>query len=101
MSEILLPEDVQNENTENAAESQEEELKFQPTEADEEMFFLMYHYNWAPSEVMKLNDDYRKWLIARTFAQKEMEREAMQRMKLMSELGPDLKGPGGPKFTVR
>ena len=29
----------------------EEELKYKPTEADEEKFFLMYHLNWSPDEV--------------------------------------------------
>lgn len=82
MSEIVLP---------NEEESNEEELRYKPTERDEKNFFLMYNYNWAPSEVISLDDDYIDWLIARTFAQKEGEREMMQRMKLMNEIGPDLK----------
>lgn len=82
MSDIVLPENE---------DEKKEELKYQATERDEEQFFLMYHYNWTPSEVQKLDDDYRKWIIARTFAQKEAEKEMMQRMRLMNEIGPDLK----------
>lgn len=84
MSDIVLPED-------DSQEDQEEKLRYQPTEKDEECFFLMYHYNWSPSEVQSLDDDYRKWIIARTFAQKEAEKEMMQRMRLLNEIGPNLK----------
>lgn len=83
MSNIVLPNEESNE--------EQEELRYKPTERDEKNFFLMYHFNWAPSEVINLEEDYVDWIIARTFAQKEGEREMMQRMKLMSEIGPDLK----------
>lgn len=63
-----------------------EELKFKPTEKDEEEFFLMYHLQWAPSEVKQLSDDYRKWLIARFIHQRTMEHEAMEQMRLRSQL---------------
>jgi len=83
---IILPEteDTQEQGTE------EEELKYEANEADEENFFLMYHLNWPPSEVVNLDPDYRKWIIARFIGQKGLEREAMERHRLMSAIGPDL-----------
>lgn len=80
MSEIILPQE----------EEKEEELKYKPTEADEERFFLMYHMNFQPSETESLSDDYRKWLIARFLGQKAMEKEMMERHRLMSQIGPSI-----------
>ena len=82
---IILPEDNQ------GNEDKEEKLKYQATEDDEEKFFLMYHMEFQPSEVDKLDPDYRKWLIARFVAQKNMEREAMERHALMSQIAPNIK----------
>lgn len=81
MTNILLP------------DNDEKELKinYKPTETDEENFFLMYHLNFQPSEVENLNPDYKKWLIARLIMQKNMEQEALQRYKLMQQIGPNLK----------
>lgn len=90
MSEIVLPED---ENKE-----EEQELKYKATEADEEKFFLMYHLNWPPSEVDALSEDRRQWLIARFVGQKNMEKEAMQQMRIAAQLG-DLKGPPDLRVT--
>lgn len=81
---IILPD-----NTEQGP--QEEELKYKPTELDEKNFFLMYHLHWTPSEVANLDPDYREWIIARFIGQKEMEREVMERHRLMNVIGPDLK----------
>lgn len=78
MSEILLP---------DSEKPQEEELKYQADEADEEQFFLMYHMNIQPSEARALDEDYRKWLIARFVAQKTAEREMMQQARMMQALG--------------
>lgn len=86
MSNILLPED------ENKAEGQVEAGEYQATEEDEERFFLMYHLNFQPSEVEKLSPKYRKYLIQRFVAQKNMEREMVERQRLMHQLGPSLKG---------
>jgi hypothetical protein len=80
MSEIIIPS--------NEDEEKEEELKYNPTEEDEERFFLMYHMNFQPSETEALSADYRKWIIARFMAQKAMEKEMMERHKLMSQIGP-------------
>ena len=80
MSEIIIPNE----------ESPEEELKYQATEKDEECFFLMYHMNMQPSEAIALDEDYRKWLLARFMAQKSMEKEMMERHRLMSQIGPSL-----------
>lgn len=74
MTNIVLPEGNDKENNEEG-----EEIKYEATEKDEENFFLMYHMDFQPSEVEKLDPDYRKWLIARFVAQKNMEREAMER----------------------
>jgi hypothetical protein len=82
---IILPEDSKE------TDDKEETLKYQATEDDEEKFFLMYHMEFQPSEVEKLNPDYRKWLIARFVAQKNMEREAMERHALMSQIAPTIK----------
>lgn len=79
-------------------QEQQEELKYQATEEDEERFFLMYHMSFQPSEVDNLSPDYRKWLIARFMAQKNLEREAMERHRLMHAIGPDLKG--GPHLRL-
>jgi hypothetical protein len=91
MSEILLPEGV------GDAEETKTELEkpavpeYNATEEDEERFFLMYQMNFQPSEVEKLSPQYRKWLIMRFIAQKNLEQEAVQRHKLMQQLGPNLK----------
>jgi hypothetical protein len=86
MSEIIIPK----------SEKKEEqlELKYQATEEDEEKFFLMYHLGFQPSEVEHLSGDYRKWLIARFVAQKNLEQEAMERHRLRSAIGPNFKGEG-------
>lgn len=90
MSEIIV---TGNDDQEQPEEKQED-LKYQATEADEERFFLMYHLHFQPSEADNLDEDYRKWLIARFVAQKNLEREMMQRHQLRAALGPDLtKGP--------
>lgn len=86
MTNIILPED---ENKEVA--QQEEAVAYNSTEEDEERFFLMYHMNIQPSEVERLKPEYRKWLIARFIGQKQMEREAVERQRLMHQLGPNLK----------
>ena len=88
MSEIIITGKDDNQEQENQAEM--EELKYQATEEDEECFFLMYSMHFQPSEVANLNPDYRKWLIARFVAQKNMEREMYQRHQLRQALGPDL-----------
>lgn len=81
MSNILIPDDFK----------KDEEDLYKPTEADEERFFLMYHMNFQPSEVDALSDKYRKWLLMRFMAQKNLEQEAIQRHQLMQQLGPNLK----------
>lgn len=81
MSEIIIPQ----------SESEtSEELKYQATEEDEERFFLMYHMNFQPSEAEALSADYRKWIIARFMAQKSMEKEMMERHRLMNQIGPSM-----------
>lgn len=83
MTEILLPE---------PEDDPKKRFEKFDTEKDEQQFFLMYHMNVQPSEAQALDDDYREWLVHRFIAQKNMEREAMQRHQLMSQIGPDLKG---------
>ena len=96
MSGILLPdgvnidEEVKEEATADAPAAPE----YQATEEDEERFFLMYHMNFQPSEVEKIAPTYRKWLIMRFVAQKHMEQDAVQKQKLMQQIGPNLKMPG-------
>lgn len=82
--EIILP----NEDEKDTEEG--EELKYKATEEDEERFFLMYHLNMQPSETEALSPDYRKWIIARFMGQKAMEKEMMERHRLMSQIGPSI-----------
>ena len=79
MTNIILPKE------------EEETIKYEATEKDEENFFLMYHLNFQPSEVEKLDPNYRKWLIGRFIAQKSLEQEAMERRQLMTKIGPSFK----------
>jgi hypothetical protein len=88
MTNIVLPEDIKKDE-----DPQEEELKYQATEEDEEIFFLMYHMHMAPSEAANMDKDYRKWVINRFMIQKHMEKEMMERHRLMSQIG----GVGGLK----
>jgi hypothetical protein len=90
MSEILLPDGVEADNEEQV-EQTTSPLEYKATEEDEERFFLMYHLNFQPSEVEKISPHYRKWLIMRFIAQKNLEQEAIQRQKLMQQIGPSLK----------
>jgi hypothetical protein len=95
MTNIIFPGDEEPKNeqeqAQNGQEGQEEVIQFTATEEDEERFFLMYHLNFQPSEVEALKPEYRKWLIMRFVAQKNLEQEAMQRQRLMQQLGPNLK----------
>jgi hypothetical protein len=88
MSNIIMPEESSSE------EQNEKELQinYTPTEEDEEKFFLMYHMNLQPSEVDNLDPERRKWIMARFMAQKSMEREAMERHRLMAQIGPSITG---------
>lgn len=90
MSEIVLPESEENQP--------EEELNYEATDADEQKFFLMYHLNWPPSEVDALSDDRREWIIARFVGQKNMEKEAMEQMRIKQAIGGNIKTP--PDFRV-
>lgn len=85
MPELILTE------TQEEEQNKVQELSYQGTEEDEERFFLMYHMNFQPSEVEALKPDYRKWLIARFMAQKNLEREAMERHRLMGQIAPNLR----------
>jgi hypothetical protein len=71
-------------------QEQGEELKYQATEGDEEDFFLMYNLKFQPTEVASLHPDYKKWLIARFIAQKQMEHEMIERQRMMQSIGPSL-----------
>lgn len=95
---IVLPEGM-GDDSKDQSEEKSIEINYEATEQDEENFFLMYHMSFQPSEVEKLDAEYRKWLIARFMAQKNMEREAMERnrfamqehQRILSEIGPNLK----------
>lgn len=87
---IVLPDEEQPE------QEAQEELKYQATEDDEEKFFLMYHMNWAPSEVDALDVDRRKWIIARFVSQKHMERDVVEQMRIRQQLATG----GVPNFRV-
>lgn len=86
MSEIIMPE-----GAEEKQEKREIVVDYKPKEEDEERFFLIYHMNIQPSEAEALNQNYRRWLIARFMQQKAMEQEALQRHRLMEQIGPNLK----------
>lgn len=80
-SKIILPESSKEEQPEN-----EEELKYRATEEDEEKFFLMYHMNMQPSEVDRLDPDRRKWILQRFIAQRQMEKEVMDQMRIRQQI---------------
>lgn len=86
---IILPE--KNEDEQAQEDNPLENLKYQATDNDEECFFLMYHMNFQPSEAYKLDPDHRKWIISRFVAQKHLERELMDRQRLASAIGPNLR----------
>lgn len=86
MSNIILGEDESKENDDDTMK-----INYQPTEADEECYFLVYHLHMQPSEAYNLEPEHRKWFIARTIAQKQMEHEMIERQKLAARLGPNLK----------
>lgn len=77
-------------------EETQEELKYQATTEDEEKFFLMYNMKLSLADVDNLDEDRRKWLIARFVGQKHMEQEMIQQQRMsqqiMSNLG-DLRTP--------
>lgn len=79
-----MPEIILSENNE------EEQLKYEATVDDEEKFFLMYHMSMQPSEAAGLDPDYRKWLVARFFAQKATEQEMMERHRLLHKVMPNI-----------
>ena len=81
MTEIILPE-----NSDDKVQ-----ITYKPTEKDEECFFLIYNLNIQPSEAYGLKDDHRQWMVARFMAQKNMEREAIQRHQLMNQIGGGLR----------
>lgn len=82
---ILLPE------SDSSDEDDEIKINYQPTEEDEECFFLLYHMNVQPSEAKALDSEHRKWMIARFITQKNMEQEAVARHQLMNQIGPNIK----------
>lgn len=84
MSSIILPESEKE-------DSQVEVVNYEATETDEQNFFLMYHLKIQPSELEAMNPEYKKWVIARFVAQKNMEQEMMQQHRLMQQIGPNLK----------
>jgi hypothetical protein len=90
MSSIILPNEEPKEETKELQEATQEP-EYTPTEEDEEIFFCIYHMSIQPTEANNLSPAYRKWLIMRFIAQKNMEQEAIQRQKLMQKIGPDLK----------
>jgi hypothetical protein len=92
MTNIILPDGVENNEEKNEQEVQPLETDYKATEEDEERFFLMYHMNFQPSEAEKIAPKYRKWLIMRFIAQKNLEQEAMERQRLMRQIGPNLQG---------
>ncbi len=83
MTNIILP------NEEKTGDP--EVAEYVPTEDDEERFFCMYHMNFQPSEADALSPSYRKWLIMRFLAQKNMEQEAMEKHRLMAQIGSNLR----------
>lgn len=83
MTNIILPT--------SELEKQADVPEYQPTPEDEEKFFCMYHLKFQPSEVTALDPSYRRWLIMRFMAQKELENEAFERRRLMQTIGPNMK----------
>lgn len=82
---ILLPDSTDDDDDDTI------KVNYKATDVDEECFFLMYHMQFQPSEAKNLDPEYRKWLLARFMAQKNMEQEASARHQIMNQIGPDLK----------
>lgn len=82
---IILP------KTETSKNEEEVVINYEATIDDEEKFILMYHMNMSLSDVDGLDQDRRKWIVARFMAQKNMENEVRERHRLMSQIAPNLK----------
>lgn len=80
---------------EEPAEDAPIEINYTATEADEEKFLLMYHMKLGVADVDSLDDDRRRWILARFMGQKQMEREAYEQHAMMQALnrGGGLKLP--------
>lgn len=87
MAELIIP----GGDSDNGKDAEEITINYEPTQEDEENFFLMYHFHWTPETIKALDVDYKRWIIGRFMAQKNMEREMMIRHKMMNEIGPNLK----------
>ena len=88
MPEIIIPDGAKPENQE---EDDVLKITYEPSETDEECFFLIYHMNMAPSEAYKLDGEYRKWLIGRMIVQKEHERAAFEQHQIAQRIMPNLR----------
>lgn len=80
MPEIILPDDVHDEHDDDGAE----QVNYNPTEYDEQEFFLMYHLKLNPSEIAAMDEEKRKWVIGRFMIQKQMEQKAMEEHRRMA-----------------
>lgn len=88
---IVTPENFNEAEKEQAQSDKKQiEITYEPTEKDEEKFFLMYHMNIQPSEVDAMADDYRQWVVARFIGQKQMEREMVQQEQIRRQVMPNL-----------
>lgn len=86
MSELVIPNEEQTEEVKKNAIV----VNYDPTEIDQEAFFLMYHMSMQPSEAYGLEPERRKWIIGCFIEQKKMEREAMVQHRMMQQIGPNL-----------
>ncbi len=88
MSDLLFPEGY-NDSSNN--QDDEMKLNYDPSEEDEECFFLGLHMHIPPSESYAMNPERRKWFIARFIHQKQMEQTAYEQAMIKQQLGNNLK----------
>jgi len=90
MSGILIP--GENNNATEQDGSKVLEVNYEPTEKDEECFFLIYHMNMQPSEAYGLEEEHRRWIVARIMMQKQMERDMVEQARIARQIMPNLRG---------
>jgi hypothetical protein len=88
MSDIIVPEGVEEENDDQIT------TNYEATDIDEEIFFLVYNLHFSWEEAERMDSEKRRWVMLRYMAQKNMEREIMIQQRMQQQLMA-AGGPGG------
>lgn len=89
MSGLYIPGEDNNENATNEG-GNVLEVNYEPTQKDEECFFLIYNMGIQPSEAYGLEQEHRRWLVGRSMMQKQMERDMMEQSRIARQVLPNL-----------